>query len=159
MSFRDVTQNERTEVPDLVNEAGIIQQRASTLLGGLIRAFGSNAPGAHLKLSLKDLIHPATMSITTPMSEGRTRLQFEKQNGSLVGRLLIERAEVDTQGKKIWTVVWGFYLGNSKSVIYIDKPGDMKGYGFESQFQSEREDAFVELGASLIFALQAGPIV
>lgn len=160
MEFRDVTSDERSELYDWREEALKLNRRRQLFFQELIDAFAADSEVRHfgIEFSLAPEAENCLL-IKTAVSSGRIRFSISPVGLGLIGKILVERAEVDCSDSRVWLPVWGFFLGEARSIIYFRTPRDASAYEMDRPEQGARTEAFERIGKSIAYALSAGPLL
>ncbi|MBH2072393.1 MAG: hypothetical protein I8H90_26115 [Burkholderiales bacterium] len=160
MEFRDVTNDERAQIYDWNEEASKLKRRRQVFFNELSDAFAPDSDTSHLGIEFSpDPSAENSLLVKTPVSTGRMRFSIAPVDSSLVGKVLVERAEVDRSGAQVWVPAWGFCLGDTRSIIYFNAPYDAEAYRPDMNERQPRREAFGRIGRSIAYALAAGPLL
>lgn len=160
MGFRDVTSDERALLHYWKEEARKFNEKRDFFFQHLREAFADGTDGSHLGIEFSEAADSGnTLKVKTPVSSGRIRFSIDLKGSGLVGSIRVERAEVDSSDSQVWKQVWGFYLGEPRSIIYFETPGDVSAYQPDRPDAYGRREAFERLGRSIAYALSAGPLL
>ena len=160
MEFRDVTSEERAELYDWREEASKLNRRRQIFFQELIDAFAAGSEASHFGIEFSLAAGTENcLLIKTPVSSGRIRFNISPVGLGLIGKILVERAEVDCSDSQVWLPVWGFCLGDARGIIYFNTPRDANAYEMDGPERGARTEAFERIGKSIAYALSAGPIL
>jgi hypothetical protein len=160
VEFRDVTNDERAQLYDWRQEALKLKRRRQVFFQELMDAFVTGSDASELGIEFSpDINNENGLLINTPVSKGRMRFSIAPVGSSLVGKILVERAEADCSDSPVWLPVWGFCLGDPRSIIYFKAPYDAKAYEPERPERPARTEAYERIGRSIAYAISAGPLL
>lgn len=158
MKFRDVTRNEYDLTRQWHSDAERIKARVSRVVEWLGLLFNDKEQGGVIGLNFEPVDGEIICQIKSPAASGRLRLEFKLANDSLAAHVVVERDAVDVFGKACHQAVWAFYIparGNG----FVDPAGDSSRYVLDRGAGNALENSIFDLGASIGFALVAGPMV
>ena len=160
MEFRDVTNDERAQIYDWNEEASKLQRKRQVFFKELSGVFAPGSDTSHLGIEFSpDPDAENSLLVKTPVANGRMRFSIALVDSNLVGKIFVERAEVDCSGAQLWVPTWGFCLGDTRSIIYFKAPYDAEVYRPDMGDRQPRPDAFERIGRSIAYALAAGPLL
>jgi hypothetical protein len=159
MKFRAVVDSEWRALQQPIQYQQAVSTKVSGFLEKLSEVFNEKTVGGLSGISIvSETLGPARATVTTPYGNARFVFQWHIGEREPLGRLVLQREQLDEMDRIFWQPVWGIYVPAFEG-LYIEKDTVLAQEGLNSSAGNSWRKGVFETGMIMLLAIVKGPLV